>query len=52
MNYVFFKVSTQICTLIHEMKVNIKLVYTEIRLEKQVCVVYSDIYFMFTQCLC
>lgn len=34
MNYVFFKALAQICTLIYEMKVNIKHVYTEIRLEK------------------
>jgi hypothetical protein len=32
MNYVVFKDLPQICTLIYEMKMSIKLVYAEVRL--------------------
>lgn len=44
MNYVFFKTLTQICTLLNERKVNIKLVYTEIRLKKSKSVLCVVIY--------
>lgn len=36
MNSVFFKTSTQMCTLMYERTVNIKLVYTGIRLYRKI----------------